>query len=165
LTSLNILTETPNDLSVQNSSPFAAGPATPAFQPTIIGQNTWFQRSNTQTLTNGGALSGSSNPGTLDFVTANYALVQGFSTGTQLEIDLNNAASVLYGTQSQYNPFATPNTSITVTQPLLQGFGRDINLRFIKIAKINEKISRLLFYQQLISTVMVSRGSTMTLSR
>ncbi len=40
-----------------------------------------------------------------------------------------------------------------VSQPLLRGRGRDISLRYIRIGKINEKISRLLFYQQLISTV------------
>lgn len=153
LTSLNILTETPNDLSVQGASGFAAGPTIPTFQPTFVGQNGWFQRGNTQTLTNLGTGAALSPPGTLDFITANYALVQGFSYGTQLEVDLNNAAPVLYGSQSQYNPFATPNTSVTLSQPLLRGFGRDVNLRYIKIANINQKISRLLFYQQLISTV------------
>jgi outer membrane protein TolC len=40
-----------------------------------------------------------------------------------------------------------------LSQPLLRGFGKDINLRYIRIAAINEKTSRLLFYQQLISTV------------
>jgi outer membrane protein TolC len=152
LTSLNILTETSTDLSVQGASGFAAGPTIPVFQPTFVGQNGWFQRGNTQTLTSLGT--GTLLPsGTLDFLTANYAVVQGFSYGTQLEVDLNNAATVLYGSQSQYNPFATPNTSVTVSQPLLKGFGRDVNLRYVKIANINQKISRLLFYQQLISTV------------
>lgn len=153
LTSLNVLTEATNDLSVVGPVGFAAGPTLPAFQPTLIGQNGWFQRGNTQTLTNLGTGSALPSPGTLDFSTANYALVEGFSYGTQVEVDLNNAANALYANQSQYNPFATPNTSITVTQPLLQGFGRDLNLRYIKIANINQKISRLLFYQQLISTV------------
>ncbi len=60
---------------------------------------------------------------------------------------------MLYGTQSQLDPFSSPNTSVTVSQPLLRGRGRDISLRYIRIAAINQKISRLLFYQQLISTV------------
>jgi outer membrane protein TolC len=42
---------------------------------------------------------------------------------------------------------------VTFTQPLLRGFGREVNLRYIHIAEINRKISRLLFFQQLISTV------------
>ncbi|MBV8553466.1 MAG: TolC family protein [Acidobacteriaceae bacterium] len=156
LTSLNVLAETQTDLSVQGASGFAEGPPIPAFQPTFIGQNTWFQRGNNALLTtqNPGPIASSlTSPSTLNFITANYALIQGFSAGTQVELDLNNAAQALYSTQSQYNPFASPNTSITVSQPLLRGFGRGVNLRFIKIANINQKISRLLFYQQLISTV------------
>jgi outer membrane protein len=151
LTSLNILTETQTNLSVQDTAGYAAGPTVPAFQPTLVGQNTWFQRENSSLLTSTSALP--ANPGVLDFVTANYALVEGFSPGTQVEVDLNNAAPVLYGNQNQLDPFATPNTSLTVSQPLLRGRGRDISLRYIRIAAINQKISRLLFYQQLISTV------------
>jgi outer membrane protein len=151
LTSLNVLTETQTNLSVQGTSGFAAGPTVPAFQPTLIGQNTWFQRENGSALTSISVLP--STPGPLDFITANYALVEGFSAGTQVEVDLNNSSQALYGTQNQLDPFAAPNTSLTVLQPLLRGRGRDINLRYIRIAAINRKISRLLFYQQLISTV------------
>ncbi len=154
LTSLNELTETQTDLSVQGPAGYAAGPTIPTFQPTFIGQNTWFQRSNTTLLTTTSPGSTAlAQPGTLNFVTANYALVEGFSYGTQVEVDLNNAASVLYNQASQYNPFSTPNTSLTVSQPLFRGFGRGLNLRYIRIANINQRISRLIFYQQLISTV------------
>jgi outer membrane protein len=151
LTSLNVLTETQTNLSVQDPAGFAAGPTVPTFQPTLAGQNTWFQRGNSSLLESTTALP--SNPGVLDFITANYALVEGFAPGTQVEVDLNNASQALYGTQGQLDPFATPNTSVTVSQPLLRGRGRDINLRYLRIAAINQKISRLLFYQQLISTV------------
>ena len=155
LTSLNELTETQTNLSVQGASAFAAGPTVPTFQPTFVGQNTWFQRSNGVLLTGSGATTGGlqPQPETLNFTTANYALVQGFGYGTQVEVDLNNAARVLYGSESQYDPFATPNTSVTVSQPLLRGFGPRVNLRYIRIAGISQRISRLLFYQQLISTV------------
>lgn len=151
LTSLNILTETQTDLSVQGTSGYAAGPTVPTFSPTFIGQNTWFQRGNTEAITTVTGLP--STPGDLDFVTANYSVVEGFSPGTQVEVDMNNASQVLYGNQGQLDPFATPNTSVTVSQPLLRGRGKDISLRYIRIAAINQKISRLLFYQQLISTV------------
>ncbi len=151
LTSLNELTETATNLSVQGTSGYAAGPTVPTFEPTFVGQNTYFQRANGTTLTSAAGLG--SNPGTLDFLTANYALVQGFSYGTQVEVDLNNAAQALYSGQSNLDPFSQPNTSVTVTQPLFRGRGRDISLRYIRISKINEKISRLIFYQQLIATV------------
>lgn len=151
LTSLNVLTETPSNLSVQTAPGYAAGPTVPAFQPTLIGQNTWFQRGSTTLLTASSLLPPTS--GSLDFITANYSLVQGFSPGTQVEVDMNNASQALYGSQSQLDPFSYPNTSLTVSQPLLRGRGRDINLRYLRIAAIDQKISRLLFYQQLISTV------------
>src|SRR4051812_17353570 len=156
LTSLNVLAPTTSNLSVQGSSGFAAGPTVPTLQPTFVGQSTFFNRENSTLLTSSTTTHPTAtqpSPDTLHFVTANYALVQGFSYGTQLEVGINNAAQVLYGVQSQLNPFSSPNTSVTLTQPLLRGRGRDINLRYIKIAGINQKISRLLFYQQLISTV------------
>ena len=150
LTSLNVLTETETNLSVQSAAAFSTGPPVPVLDASLVGQNTFFQRSNSTTLTPGtlGAA-----PGSLNFITANYALIQGFGTGTQIEVDLNNAAQVLYGNRSEYDPFSAPNTSFTVTQPLLRSFGREVNLRFIKIAQLDEKISRLVFYQQLNSTV------------
>jgi outer membrane protein len=151
LTSLNILTATPANLSEQNF-PYSTGPPIPTFQPTLVGQNMFLQRSNGNLLT-GASLGAVSTPQTLRFTTANYSLIQGFSPGTQVEVNLNNAAQVLYSGQSHANPFSTPNTSVTVSQPLLRGFGRDVNLRYIRIAAVNERISRLLFYQQLISTV------------
>jgi len=157
LTSLNELTETQTNLSVQGPAGFAAGPTVPTFQPTLVGQSTYFQRENSTLLTNGltsnPTASPLTTPGTLHFATANYALVQGYSYGTQVEVDVNNAAQALYGTSSRYNPFSAPNTSVTLTQPLLRGRGTGLNLRYIRIARINQKISRLIFYQQLTSTV------------
>ena len=151
LTSLNVLTPSTTNLSVEGTAGYAAGPTVPTFQPTLVGQNTWFQRQNEPLLPTSSILPSPS--GQLDFITANYALVEGFSPGTQVEVDLNNAAQVLYGSQSELDPFSAPNTSLTVSQPLLRGRGRDINLRYIRIAAINQRITRLLFYQQLISTV------------
>lgn len=150
LTSLNVLTETQSNLSVQSTAPYATGPATPILDPSFVGQDGFFQRSNSTSL------AGSTLPpttSTLDFITANWALIQGFGTGTQVEVDLTNAAQVLYGNTGTLDPFSMPNTSVTVTQPLLRGFGRNVNLRYLKIAGLDEKISRLGFYQQLISTV------------
>ena len=150
LTSLNILTETPSNLSEQNPAGYSAGPPVPLFQPTLVGQNTYFERSNSALLTQGTT---STTTNQLNFISSNYSLVQGFSYGTQVEVDVNNAAQVLYGARGNLDPYSQPNTSITLTQPMLKGFGREVNLRYLKIGAINQKISRLLFYQQLISTV------------
>ena len=142
--------------SVTGTTPYATGPAIPTLQPTLVGQSAFFSRRNTASLT--GTTIGASAPtnlpnNILNFITANYALVEGFGPGTQVEVDVNNAAQVLFSNNSNLNPFSSPNTSVTVTQPLFRGRGSEVNLRYIRIANINRKISRLLFYQQLISTV------------
>jgi outer membrane protein len=152
LTSLNILKETETAFSLGFGQAFAPGAPVPVFDASIIGQTSWFQRSNTPILgVQGGT--GSVPSHSLNFLAANYAFVQGFSSGAQIEVDLNNTAQALYGSRGNLNPFSTPNTSITVTQPLLRGSGRAINLRFLKISANDQKISRLAFYQQLTSTV------------
>jgi outer membrane protein len=60
---------------------------------------------------------------------------------------------VLYANNSQYNPLHSPSASLTLTQPLLRGRGREVNLRFIRIARLDQKVSRLLFEQQLLETI------------
>ena len=71
----------------------------------------------------------------------------------QLEAIGNNASAVEYGSRSQHDPFSQPSTSVTLTQPLLKGFGRGVNLRYLRIARADEKLSRLLFEQQVLDTI------------
>jgi outer membrane protein len=142
LNALNVLTESNTSLSEQGVTPYASGPPVPTLQPTLVGQTVFFQRANPLVV---------GDP--LHFTALNYALIQGFSTGTQLEAGVNNAAQTLSGLRSMYNPFSQPNVSVTLSQPLLRGLSRTVNLRYLRIGAINQRISRLLFYQQLISTV------------
>ncbi|MBV9677480.1 MAG: TolC family protein, partial [Acidobacteriaceae bacterium] len=51
LTSLNILSEAPSNLSVQGTAGYAAGPTVPTLQPTLVGQSTYFNRRNSTLLT------------------------------------------------------------------------------------------------------------------
>jgi outer membrane protein len=60
---------------------------------------------------------------------------------------------VLYAGTSQYDPFHAPSTSFTLTQPLLRGPGREVNLRFLRVAQLDQHASRLLFEQQVFETV------------
>jgi outer membrane protein TolC len=83
----------------------------------------------------------------------NLSYLQGFSTGAQLEAVVNNDSEVLYASQGEANPFHSPSSSLTMTQPLLRGFGRRVNLRYLRIANLDRSASRLLFEQQLINTV------------
>jgi len=160
LTSLNATRATRTNLSQTGTQSYSAGANLPYFDPSLIGEAGYLRRSDIVTLGNlGGTSSGTSggtsaaSPDTLQFVTANVAYLQGFSTGAELEATVNNAAEVTFSNQSQNDPFSRPSTSVTLTQPLLRGFGRGVNLRYLRIANLNRKVSHLLFQQQLIDTV------------
>ena len=167
LTSLNANTQLTTNLSGSSSATqqYANGPQIPLFDPSIFLQAGYLRRSNTVSLiptTTTGATTttgttntttGSNEPQALDFTAVNLSYIEGFHTGTQLEATANNAPAVIYGETGQLDPFSSPSTSVTVSQPLLRGNGRNVNTRFIKIANENRKVSRLLFEQQVLETV------------
>jgi outer membrane protein len=158
LTSLNSTAQVQQSLSELGAGfTYSLGPTVPLFDPQLIGDAGYLRRSDTVTLgstTGTGTETGTTaNMGPLDFVAANVAYLQGFSTGLQLVAIGNNASVVDYGSASQLNPFSTPSTSVTLTQPLLRGFGRGVNLRYLRIARVDEEISRLLFEEQVLQTI------------
>jgi outer membrane protein TolC len=131
----------------------------PLFDPNVFLQAGYLRRSNSVSLepsttaTTGTASAGTSQLQPLDFIAANLSYTQGFRTGLQAEAVANDASQVLYGETSQRDPFSQPSASFTLTQPLLRGAGSKVNLRYIHIANENQKISRLLFEQQVLETV------------
>lgn len=160
LTSLNSTAQTTLSLSQLTSGfQYAPGPNLPLFDPQLIGVAGWLRRSDTVNLTSlTGTTTGSGTSGTpvappLDFAALNLGYVEGFSTGAQLEAIVNNSSEVQYGSTSKYDPFYSPSTSVTLTQPLLRGRGRAVSTRYIRIARTNQKISRLLFEQQVLDTI------------
>jgi outer membrane protein TolC len=85
--------------------------------------------------------------------TANYAYSQGFSTGTLMTVAFSNtrvASNALFNT---LNPNLTPSFNFELRQHLLQGFGFDPNLRYIRIARNNKLITEITFRNQIINTV------------
>ncbi len=163
VTDLSQITQTgtgqQTSLSTSNGDIYSPGPAIPLFDPTVIGEAGFLHRSdqtsliNTTTTGATGNTGTSTDPGPLNYVSTGVDYQQGFSAGTQIEAFVNNAPAVLYGSTSQYDPFKAPSTSLTVSQPLLRGRGRAVNLRFVKIARIDQKVSRLVFEQQLLETI------------
>ena len=168
LTSLNATTQTQTNLSASPtaSTQYATGPQVPLFDPSLFLEAGYLRRSNTTSLdaalgsagsgttgTGTGAAGSTTSPIPYDFINTNISYLEGFRYGTQLEATVNNDSQVIYGTKSQLDPFSRPSTSVTVTQPLLRGFGSSVNLRYIHIANENRKISRLLFEQQVLETV------------
>jgi outer membrane protein TolC len=159
LTSLNSTTQQTQSLAETSTGfTYAAGPNIPLFDPQFLGEAGYFRRSDTVTLASTSGTTTTATPTTsvgppLDFGELNLSYQQGFSTGAQLEAILNNDSQVIYGSQSRLDPFYSPSTSTTITQPLLRGFGRNINLRYLHIARTDRKISRLLFEQQVLETI------------
>ena len=163
LTALNATTQTQTNLSTNGQGfLYAPGPTLPLFDPSLIATAGYFRRSNTvslistttgDTTTTSTGSGVSETPAPLTYVATNLAYLQGFSTGIQLEATVNNDSEVIYSTASQRNPFHAPSTSVTLTQPLLRGRGRAVNLRFLRIASINRGVSRLLFEQQVLDII------------
>jgi len=131
------------------SAPLSSGPRIPSFDPNLIGQYGWNHRTTPQT--------NQFSIGTVTLVSEttvfNTGYLQGFSTGAQLAVAFNNTRQNLNAPRVDYNPYTAGSLGITVTQPLLQGFGVATNKRFIRIARNNEKIADLTFRQQLVATV------------
>jgi outer membrane protein TolC len=135
-----------------------AGPQPDNFDPVINGT---FAVEQSATPTNFGLLSGLTGSAisptiplaTAHTTTGNLTYSQGFSPGTALSVSFNNQRSSSNGLQQTFNPALTSSFRATVRQHLLQGFGRGLNLRLLRTAKNNKKITEEGFRQQVISTV------------
>jgi outer membrane protein len=86
--------------------------------------------------------------------TANFGFTEGFATGTQLQVTFNNSRnSTNFGGFDLFNPYVQSTLTAQVTQPLLNGFGRTVNDRYIIEAKNTVKVGESLFAQQVMTTV------------
>lgn len=85
--------------------------------------------------------------------TANTQYTQGFFTGTQLQVTFDNTRSTSSIPINLFNPANQSSLTIQLTQPLLNGFGRLVNDRFILEAKNTIKVGESQFAQQVMTTV------------
>jgi outer membrane protein len=145
-----LITQQQNNLSVTDVTPLAAGPAIPQFDPSISGLVNWGHQS---TAEFDPLLTGTSNWLVSNNFNGNAGFTQGFSPGTQLSMTFDNARFTSNASRYTYNPLLNSSLGFTITQPLLRGFGIELNRRYIHIAKNNAKIAELLFRQQVIDTV------------
>jgi outer membrane protein len=83
----------------------------------------------------------------------NSGISMGFLTGTTAQLGWNNSWQQSNATRTDFNPFINASLGLTITQPLLQGFGFAVNNRNIRIAKNTLKVNDLVFKQQVIQTV------------
>ncbi len=146
---LALLGEPQDNYSIQGTIPLSNGSQIPLYDPVLTGQYNW-QHFNTPQLSSAFAQNGDL-AGSLQ--TADAGFNQGFSTGTNLNASFVNTRDSSNSLSNSFNPYLNSGLALNVTQPLLRGFGREVNRRFIRIAANEEKITSLLFRQQLIATV------------
>ena len=84
---------------------------------------------------------------------ANISYQQSLPTGTYFETDFNNNRQTSNSPNNSLNPQLYSNLQIIVQQQLLAGFGTGPNLRFLRIARTNQKIGDIAFKAQIIATV------------
>jgi outer membrane protein TolC len=85
--------------------------------------------------------------------TANFNISQTFLTGGTVTLSFNNLDQTQNSFRNTINPAITSSLDLTITQPLLQGFGLAVNNRPIRVARNDLKAADLVFKQQLINTV------------
>src|SRR6266581_3241994 len=90
---------------------------------------------------------------TLHTSTFNTQYAQGFQTGTTFFTAWDNTRSSSTSAANLFNPSVQSTIFVGFQQQLLNGFGRSVNTRNIRIAKNNRKIADWAFTQQAITTV------------
>lgn len=146
---LATITGTQSDLSILSPTPYSTGTAVPQFDPSVNSNLTLSQLQYPQST----SFATGSNYYSSHSVAGGIAYNQGFSTGTMFNTTFTAARLNEASTRTNLNPFLTGELSVSITQPLLQGFGMHVNRRFIHIAQNEEKVAQAVFTQQLISTI------------
>ena len=138
-----------DDLSIVGATPLSTGPPVPLRDPVLTGTISPGYSDTPQAsqfLTGGNSLIGHT-------LTGNFGFVEGLATGGTLSAGYANLRQSFNNGRLDFNPYVTSSLGLTFTQPLLQGFGFGLNGRFIRIARNDERMSDLVFRQQVISTV------------
>ncbi len=81
----------------------------------------------------------------------NYS--QAFATGSSISFEFDNNRQTTNGTFTSLSPALNSFYRIAFRQELLAGFGFGPNLRYLRIAKNNKKISDIAFRDQVIATI------------
>jgi outer membrane protein len=146
---LATITGTQSDLSILSASPYSPGSAIPQFDPSVAANVSLTQLDYPQS----DAFSTGSNYYSSHSVLGTISYNQGFATGTTFNTAFSADRLSEASTRINLNPFLTGALSVSITQPLLQGFGIHVNRRFIHIAQNEGRIAEAVFTQQLISTI------------
>ena len=125
------------------------GPLIPSLDPTIFGLANFGHTTSPQSnvvLT--------ATPVLVDTTrTYEAQYVQNFDFGMTTQLTYTSTRIGLNSPLYNVNPFTSGDLDLVVTQNLLQGFGRSVNDRNIRVQKNNVKVSALQFKLQLVATV------------
>jgi outer membrane protein len=146
---LATITGTQSDLSILTPTPLSSGPTVPQFDPSISANASLTQSVYPQS----DAFSTGSNLYSSHSLSGGGGYTEGFATGTVFNATFTSTRLNETSTRLNLNPFTTGALGVTLTQPLLQGFGISMNKRFIHIAANEGHIAKDVFAQQLISTI------------
>jgi outer membrane protein TolC len=86
-------------------------------------------------------------------IIANTKYSQSFPTGTYVEFDLDQSRVTQNSPFQVLNPSLAANYTFYIQQSLLQGFGFGANLRWLRFAKDNRKLTEIAFLQQIDLTI------------
>ena len=78
---------------------------------------------------------------------------QTFHTGTNVTVNWNNTRASSTSSANFFNPDVSSNLQVSISQPLLNGFGPEMGTRNIRIAQNVRKIADWAFAQQAITTI------------
>ena len=84
---------------------------------------------------------------------ANINYSQAFSTGTSISFEFDNNRQTTNSPLFNVSPALSAQYRFTLQQQLLSGFGFGPNLRYLRIANNNKKISDIAFKSQVIATI------------
>lgn len=144
-----LIAETQDNLSTIGTIPLVTGPAIPQFDPSVNAQLLAQHATTPETST---VISGTPALGANTF-SGNFGYTQGFSPGTQVTAAFDNSRNSSNSIRNLIDPYYSTSFGVTVTQPLMKGFGIDLNRRFIRIAQNTEKLTDDIFRYQASITV------------
>ena len=83
----------------------------------------------------------------------NFFYSQNFATGTSITFGFQNYRQTTNSIFTNLSPVLSSQYRVEIQQPLLAGFGFGPNLRYLRIARNNKKISDIAFKDQVTATV------------
>jgi outer membrane protein len=135
--------------AITGSIPLSSGPPIPGFESIFSSVLNWQHQTALQTSLNVSGFSTLISESAL----GNFSLQKGFSSGAKFNAGFSTNFQNTNSLRNIYDPYTSSNFSAYLSQPLMRGFGRSVNRRYIVIANNNQQISNLVFRQQLIATV------------